>query len=108
MKEAKENEEIRLQHELTKERSAGEAMRQQNETVVGERTSLEERLVEYNRLKEESHANRVGSPLLDVPPCHCPPRPSSPAGRSLRAPPFRFSRGTCWLVSSPNTTRSIT
>lgn len=59
LREAKDNEEMKLQHELTLERSSGQSMKQQHDASVEERIRLEERLTEFTMLKELAQTNKV-------------------------------------------------
>ena len=52
LREAKENEEIRLQHELEVEKQEGEATKEARETALGQNARLESRLDEYETLKQ--------------------------------------------------------
>ena len=57
LREAKENAEIRMQHELGVARSASQSAQEQFESSVQERHRLDERLSEYTTLKEQSITN---------------------------------------------------
>ena len=64
LREAKENEEIRLNHELDVEKATAQMAREQHDLAVSERTRLEEALEEYETLKELRRSNRLGARKL--------------------------------------------
>ena len=59
LREAKENEEIRLNHELDVEKATAQMAREQHDLAVSERTRLEEALEEYETLKELRRSNQA-------------------------------------------------
>lgn len=65
LREAKENEEIRLQHELEVERSDGAATREAREKTLSECADLEAKLHEYHALKELKISNEESISVLE-------------------------------------------